>query len=220
MAKILIIEDDKVLSKMIVEWLTSQHHSVEQAYAGGDGLERLRFYKFDLVILDLELPQMSGIEILRQFRLHSGKIPVLILTGKSEFSNKELGFDAGADDYVTKPFHIKELAARVHALLRRSHYGNQEILRFRHIELNTGSAEVKAMGNSVRLLPKELDLLGFFMRHPNEYFTSEVLLERLWPGQDVSLDAIFTCVKRLRQKLDVEGASIITNTRGLGYKLS
>ena len=119
MAKVLIVEDDKQLSALIVDWLTGEKYATEAVYKGTDGLERLKFYKYDVVILDWDLPGLSGVEVCRQFREEGGTTPILMLTGKKEITDKAQGLDSGADDYLTKPFDVIELSARLRALLRR-----------------------------------------------------------------------------------------------------
>lgn len=221
MAKILVVEDDESLSRMVSEWLSGEHHTVECSFDGADASERLRFYEFDLIILDLNLPSMGGIKILREFRATGKTTPVLILTGQDRIEDKEIGLDSGADDYLTKPFNMKELSARVRAILRRpsSYAGNTLVSR--GLELDTGNHSVKVNGNDVALLPKEFQLLEFLMRHPDQVFSADALLNRVWASaSDSSIDALTTCVKRLRKKIDVDGSpSFIKTVHGVGYKL-
>src|SRR5215813_6435551 len=120
MAKILLIEDDIEFSGIIKAWLSNEHHAVEVVHDGTEGRHRIQVFEYDLLILDWQLPGMAGIDICKEFRSQGGMTPVLMLTGKSAISDKETGLDAGADDYLTKPFHMKELSARVRALLRRA----------------------------------------------------------------------------------------------------
>lgn len=223
MAKIFLVEDDPEIVENVRDWLQEcEKHIVETAVNGRDGLEHLRFYNYDLIILDWELPSMSGLEICTEYRKRGGNTPVLFLTGKREVMNKEAGFDAGADDYLTKPFHVRELAARVRALLRRppSVYKGS-VLQCRHMELDPASAGVTSNGVAVKLNAKEYALLEFLMRHPGQLFSAEALLDRVWKSSsDATTEAITTCIKRLRKKLDVEGQpSIITTLHGLGYRL-
>lgn len=210
------------LSRMVRDWLTFEHHLVETADNGRDGLDKLSFYQYDLVILDWELPEMTGIEICREFRSRGGTTPVLMLTGKGTINDKESGYDAGADDYLTKPFHMKELSLRLRALLRRGGASLQsDTLKFRELELEPGSHRVTRHGKDLQLLPKEFALLEFFMRHPNQVFSAEALLSRVWASEtDTTVDAVSTCIKRLRKKVDLEGqTSVIKTVHGVGYKL-
>jgi DNA-binding response OmpR family regulator len=222
MAKIFIIEDDIDVCENVKDWLTCQRHTVEAVQDGREGLEHLRFYNYDLIILDWELPNMSGLQVCNEFRARGGNTPILFLTGKREIEHKEAGFEAGADDYLTKPFNIKELSARVKALLRRpAPIGTGKTLHARHVELDPQSGMVTANGAAVKVNPKEFALLEFLMRHPGQVFSAEALLDRVWASSsDATSEAITTCIKRLRQKLDVNGqSSLITTLHGMGYRL-
>jgi len=221
MAKILLVEDDAGLSRMIRDWLLLDHHQLEMAPDGKDGLEKLRFYKYDLVILDWTLPQMSGIQVLQEMRKLGLDTPVIMLTGRNTIPDKEEGFDAGADDYLTKPFHMKELSARLRALLRRPTALVDEALHFGDLFVDRGTYKVTKGGVEIKLLPTEYALLEFLMRHPNQVFTQEALLDRVWSSQsDATSNALTTCVKRLRKKIDSENQeSLIQTVYGVGYKL-
>ncbi len=221
MAKILLIEDDLEFCNNIKIWLVAESHTLETANNGIEGLERLRFYPFDLAIIDWQLPGLAGIEVCRQFRAAGGKTPVLILTGKDSVVDKVAGLDSGADDYLTKPFHPTELSARLRALLRRPGEVLANVLRFGPLELDPRSARLTSGGREIRLLPKELALMEFFMRHPNQLFSPDTLLDRVWTSEsDVSRDLVKVYINRLRSKIDAPGAqSLIRNVHGLGYIL-
>jgi len=221
MAKILVVEDDESLSRMVSEWLIGEHHTVECSFDGADALEKLQFYDFELIILDLNLPSMGGIKILQAFRASGKQTPVLILTGQDKIEDKEIGLDSGADDYLTKPFHMKELSARVRAVLRRPTNYVGDKLASGALELDPGNHSVKVDGNEISLLPKEFALLEFLMRHPDQVFSADALLNRVWSSaSDSSIDALTTCVKRLRKKIDKDGQpSFIKTVHGVGYKL-
>jgi len=216
-----MVEDDLGLTRMVRDWLATEKHQLESVTDGPEGLERLRFYQFDLVILDVQLPGMDGFEILRQYRSTGASTPVLMLTGKDAVGDVESGLIGGADDYLTKPFHMRELSARIRALLRRSGRFLGNTLKVRNIELDATKYEVTKDGVKVTLLPKEFALLEFMMRHPNEVFSPEALLNRVWPSSsDATVDALTTCIKRLRRKLDADSeVSIIKTVHGRGYKL-
>lgn len=221
MAKILLVEDDRDLSAIISDELKFQKHLVEAVHDGPSGDEQLRFYDFDLVILDWDLPGKPGVEICKEFRSRGGKTPVLMLTGKSSIVEKETGLDAGADDYLTKPFDMKELGARVRALLRRPTGYAPTVLKAGEIELDPSTFKVKRKGEEVRLLPKEFALLEFLMRHKGQVFTAEAILNRVWPSEsDATPESFRTCLKRLRQKIDLPGeTSVIRTVHGLGYQI-
>jgi DNA-binding response OmpR family regulator len=221
LAKILIVEDDVQLAEIIGRWLTNEHHVAELVADGQDALSRLKLYAYELIILDWQLPGMEGIEILTEFRAGGGKTPILMLTGKRTIEDKMQGLDSGADDYLTKPFHGKELTARVRALLRRPVDVTDNILKVGDIELDTQTYKALRGGEDLKLVPKEFALLQFLMRHQGRYFTANKLLSEVWPTEsDSSTDALTTCLKRLRRKLDPEGQeSVIKNVHGMGYAL-
>jgi len=220
-AKVLIVEDDVSLGKMIRDWLVMEHHKVEIVTDGAEAQNMLKVYEYDILILDWELPHVTGIEILKEFRSRGGTTPVLVLTGKGTIDDKETGFDAGADDYLTKPFHGKELTARLRALLRRPEGYVGDLLKFAHLTLDHQNFQVMKAGEEIRLLPKEFALLEFLMRNPNRVFAAEALLNRVWVTEsEATVDALTTCIKRLRKKIDVEGQpSIIRTIHGVGYRL-
>jgi DNA-binding response OmpR family regulator len=221
MAKILLIEDDVDLTIVIQGWLASHSHIVEVVHNGNDGMYSMRVCEYDVIILDWELPEMSGIDILKQYRNEGGKTPVIMLTGKRSIDDKETGLDLGADDYLTKPFHMKELAARVRSLLRRGTNVQTNVLHVGDIMLDTTQHRVTRNGINVQLLPREFALLEFLMRHPGEVFSSDALLQRVWDSEsEATVEAIRTCVKRLRQKLDAnEEDSLIETIARVGYRL-
>ncbi len=219
MAKIFIVEDDKILCASLDEWLRMRNYTVEMVHSGDEAMEYLRSFEYDVIILDWNLPVLSGIEICRQFRADGGSTPILMLTGKDSIQNKEEGFYAGADDYLTKPFHAQELVARVHALMRRPAPYTGSTISIRGIVLDTNMRRVMRDGVEIHLQPMEFMLLEFFMRHPGQVFSSDALMHRCWDSEtEISLNAIYTCIRRLRRKLDVEGKpSLITTTHGIGY---
>jgi len=221
MAKVLVVEDNRELASMINDWLVFEHYQVEFAYTGADGMEKLQHYVYDAIILDWDLPQKTGIEICRDFRATGKMTPILMLTGKSEIDDKEMGLDAGADDYLTKPFHMRELGARLRAVIRRAAGAPSNILKARDIELNPTTFEVTRGGAPIDLLKREFALLEFFMRNPNRVFSAEAILDRVWKSEsDATAEALRTTLGRLRKKIDVSsGESLIKTVHGVGYKL-
>jgi DNA-binding response OmpR family regulator len=221
MTKILLVEDDKQLAERVKEWLTLEHYTVDVANDGADGLQLFKTNEYDLSILDWQLPTMSGLEICQAIRVSHPQALVMFLTGKSEIDDKEKGFDTGADDYLVKPFHLKELSARVRALLRRIDTTQVPILKAHDIELESESFRASKGGKPLNLLPKEFVLLEFFMRHPNQVYNSKALLKSLWPADsDAGEDTVRTHIKNLRRKITGpdEECSIV-NVFGVGYKL-
>ncbi|PZM78061.1 MAG: DNA-binding response regulator [Candidatus Melainabacteria bacterium] len=221
MAKVLIVEDDKQLSALIVDWLTGEKYATEAVYKGTDGLERLKFYKYDVVILDWDLPGLSGVEVCRQFRDDGGTTPILMLTGKKEITDKAEGLDSGADDYLTKPFDVIELSARLRALLRRTNNVTKTVLSAGNLSLDPSSHTVTLCGNEIDLQPKEYSLLEFLLRHPNQPFNAEAIMDRVWTASsDAAPDTVRLHVMRLRNKIDEPGKeSIIRTIHRVGYML-
>jgi len=221
MAKILLVEDEVDLSDLVREWLKSEKHVVELVETGEEAVDRLKFYKYDVVILDWVLPGKSGLSVCQEYRAMGGTTPILFLTAKNMITEKEAGLDAGSDDYLTKPFDIKELSARIRALLRRPQVFSGSVLVAGPLELDTSSRKVLYHGIELQLLPKEFALLEFLMKHQNKVFSSEALIERVWNSEsDASPEVIRTYIKRLRKRLDVEGQpSLLQTVHGVGYKL-
>lgn len=221
MSKILIVEDEDDLALQVRDWLTREHHTVEHIANGSEAVDQLAVSKYDVIILDWLLPGMDGIEVCRKYRSMGGKTPILMLTAKSAIEDKEKGLDSGADDYLSKPFHLKELSARVRALVRRSSTQSSNVLEAGGIVLDPTSRTVMKNGEPVHLERKEFNLLEFLMRNANKTFSAEALLDRVWEsGSMASPDAIRTYIKSLRKKIDCpDKTSLITTVHGVGYKL-
>src|SRR6185369_1703835 len=179
MAKILVVEDDRELSEKLKQWLNWERHVVDVANSGDDGWYMLQQYEYEIVILDWNLPGLTGYEVLKKYRANGGNAPVLMLTGMDQIEDKEQGFDAGADDYVTKPFNTRELSARIRALLRRPSDVYPQALTVGNLSLDSRAIKVTKEGKEIQLQPKEFALLEHLMRHPNKVFSSKSLLETL-----------------------------------------
>lgn len=222
MAKLLLVEDDEVLSAMIVDWLEKERFLVEAICDGNEALSLLKFNQYDAIILDWDLPGMSGLDVCKSFRKSGGRTPIIMLTGKGLISEKTQGFGSGADDYLTKPFDIKELALRVHALLRRPAMVQSNVLKARDLELDPQKHRVTKNGAVIHLLPRDFELLELFMRYPDEVFSPESLLTRAWHSDsDATIDGLRTAIKRIRQKIDDaedESQSMIETIRRVGYR--
>lgn len=220
MAKILVVEDELDLRKKLKDCLRQEKFVVEVAECGEEALGLLEAYRYDVLVLDWMLPGISGIELLRHYRRGGGTSPVLMLTGRASNDDRAKGLDDGADDYLTKPFAPKEFIARVKALLRRpvDYAGNS--LKAADLELDLQAGRLFKQGKEIELLPMEMALLEFFMRHPNSLFSQDAILERVWNAEaNVSREVVRTYVKTLRRKIDRPGEeSIIRTVYGLGYR--
>lgn len=221
MAKILIVEDEADLAELVKNWLVKDHHLVEIADDGLEALIRMETNNYDVVILDLMLPSVNGMEICKRYRKSGGSAGIIMVTAKGHVDDKETGLDSGADDYMTKPFQLKELAARVRAVLRRNHGQAQDVMRFRDLEIDVNEFKVMKGGHEVHLLPKEFRLLEFFLRHPHQVFSAEDILSSVWESDtEALLDTVRGHITRVRKKLDTAGTpSIIATVYGVGYKL-
>ncbi len=221
--KILLVEDDSILAQSLVDLLTQRSYTVEHCADGEEALYWLTNYEFSAVILDWELPSMSGIELLSSYRNSGGRVPVLMLTGRKSTNDKVEGLDCGADDYLAKPFEPQELLARLRALLRRPPDMHLDTLVVGDLELNTSSCTVTRGGVSVNLGRKEYAILELMMRSPGRIFSSEALIERLWAvDTDVTEVSVRSHIARLRTKLDEACANKpvpLKNVYGMGYKL-
>src|SRR5687767_5196794 len=169
-AKILLVEDDMSLSERLAEWLEREHHLVELVADGTDAISFLEGYSYDVIILDWNLPGLSGLEICKHARSRGIATPILFLTGVTDIPDKAAALDTGADDYVTKPCHFQELSARVRALLRRPSVQTSNRLTVGELELDPEEHLVHNSGSSIQLLPKEFALLEFMLRHPGQVF--------------------------------------------------
>ncbi len=223
MAKVLLVEDNMDLAERLASWLRGENYYVDISETGESALENLKFYKYDIVILDWELPgKVQGLDVCKQFRSEGGITPIIMLTGRVNVDDKEHGLDSGSDDYLTKPFEPRELAARMRSLLRRPSTFTGTILTVGSISVQPDLGVVKKGEVPLQLLPLEYKLLEFLMRHQGQPFSPESLLDRVWgSSSDASIDAVRTVVKTLRRKIaDEDGSSILRTVHGVGYKLA
>lgn len=221
MAKVLIIEDDLVFSYLIQHHLVAEHYTVEAVKTGQDGLQRLEQGHCDMAILDWVLPDMMGLDVCKRYRASGGTIPILLLTGKDSSEEKALGLDAGADDYLVKPFDSTEFLARIRALLRRPPAFTGKVLKVRDLELDTTTLRVTRNGEELDLAMKEIAILELLMRHPNQRFSADALLNRVWrTDQSASVETVRTHMKTLRKKIhDTAEDPLIKTTRNQGYRI-
>ncbi len=218
--RILVIEDDPAILKVLQRGLSYEGYAVDIATDGRMGLNLYRENHPDLVILDLMLPGMDGLEVCRRLRA-SGNLPILILTAKDAIQDRVQGLDAGADDYLVKPFDLDELLARIRALLRRTQTERQQTYQFADLTMDTITRQVKRGERLIQLTAKEYDLLELFLRHPRQVLTREVIFDRVW-GYDFGGESnvLEVYIRYLRQKLEAEGEPRLIHTvRGVGYVL-
>lgn len=217
---ILVVDDDAGLRKALRRVLVSQGFEVEVAAGGVEALSRLRACSFDLVVLDVMMPGSDGIEVCERLRAEGEGLPVLMLTARDAVRDRVTGLEAGADDYLVKPFANEELIARVRALLRRAG-GSSETIAFADLELDLLTRDARRGGREIELSPIEFELLEFFLRHPRQVLARDLIYERVW-GYDGSLssNSLDVFVGHLRRKLETDGERRLIHTvRGVGFTL-
>ena len=220
-AHILLVEDEVKLARFVELELGYEGYRVTVAHDGMTGLSAAREQKPDLLILDWMLPGISGLEICRRLRSTGDKVPIILLTAKDEVSDRVAGLDAGADDYVIKPFSVEELLARVRAHLRRTQEPDADVLQFADLSLNRRTREVFRGDKLIELTAKEFDLLEYLLAHPRQVLTRDRILEEVW-GYDFMGDSniIEVYVRYLRLKLEANNPTrLIQTVRGVGYVL-
>ena len=221
-SKLLIVDDDANICDMLKLYFENEGYDVKTANDGMEGLSYFKAYEPDLVLLDIMMPKKDGWQVCREIREISAK-PVIMITAKGEVFDKVLGLELGADDFIVKPFDMKELSARIKAVLRRynaNSRGNDEVVRFENMEISLQKYELKLNGKAIDIPPKELELLYFLASNSNRVFTRDQLLDKVW-GLDYLGDSrtVDVHVKRLREKL--EGVStkwMLKTVWGVGYK--
>ena len=220
--RILLVEDEKQLSEALQQILIKNKYTVDAVYNGDEGLEYALTGVYDVIILDIMLPKLNGIEILKMIRKRKISTPVILLTAKSSVEDKILGLDSGADDYLPKPFSIDELLARLRALTRRSgDFINENVLELSDIRLNLSTYEMEVNDNSITLTQKEFDILKYFMQRPKLVVSKDDLITKLWGfDSDIDYNNIEVYISFLRKKLAyVESNVKITTIRRVGYRL-
>jgi DNA-binding response OmpR family regulator len=218
--RILVVDDEEAILDFVELGLRYEGFEVELARDGQGALAALANRRPDLMLLDLNLPGLDGLDVCRRVR-QASDVPIIMLTARGDVDERVEGLEAGADDYLPKPFKFKELLARVRAVLRRRTAAAERVLRFGTLELNRDTREVFLDGRPIHLTPRELDLLEVFMLHPRQVMTRDVLLDRVW-GTDYLGDGnlIEVHVSALREKLGDQDRRLIRTVRGVGYALS
>jgi len=221
--RILIIEDEENIARVLQLELQFEGYKADMAHTGTDGLLKYREQQWDLILLDVMLPEMSGIDVLKRIRATESQTPVIMLTAKSEVEDKVKGLDLGANDYITKPFDIEELLARIRTALRFSQKGNLQHAQptFGRLSINEQTREVIYYGKELQLTPREYDLLLYLLKHPKQVLAREQILEAVW-GYDYYGDTnvVDVYIRYVRQKLEAANDTpIIQTVRGVGYVL-
>ena len=218
-AHILVVDDDPRITDLLRRVLAYEGYSVALAATGDEALSRTLERPPDLIVLDIMLPGMDGLEVARRLRYAGDTVPILMLTARDAVPNRVEGLEAGADDYLVKPFAPEELLARVKALLRRSQGERSEILRYANVELDTGTRIAHRGAREIELSPTEYELLALFLRRPRQVLTRDIIMDRVW-GLDFegSSNVMEVYVGYLRSKLEAEGEPRLIHTiRGVGY---
>lgn len=219
--RLLLAEDEKALSKALTAILERNHYSVDAVYDGQEALEYLQADNYDCVILDIMMPKVDGMTVLKEIRKNGNGIPVLMLTAKAEVDDKVNGLDAGANDYLTKPFHSKELLARIRAMTRTQTVQMDAQLQFGNVTLHQSTFELTTPSGSFRLANKEYQMLELLMSNPHHLISSERFLEKIWGyDSDAEINVVWVYISYLRKKLTALHADVqIKATRNAGYSL-
>jgi DNA-binding response OmpR family regulator len=216
--RVLVVEDEHKIANSIKQGLEQESYAVDVAYTGEDGYDLATTEEYDVILLDLLLPGMDGVTICKNLRAQNIHTPILMLTAKGQITDKVIGLDSGADDYLTKPFSFEELLARVRALSRRPKQTMGNILKVGDLSLDTSSFEITRAGKTIRLSSREYSLLEYLMRHPNKTLTKDQIIAHVWNyDADVLPNTVEVYVGYLRNKLGKP--DILHTVRGFGYKI-
>ena len=218
--KILLAEDERSLTRAVIKILENNNYTAEAVYNGEDALAYLETGEYDAAILDIMMPKMDGITVLKKLRASGNTTPILILTAKSEVDDKVLGLDSGANDYLTKPFDSKELLARIRAMTRRQHAVDTKI-SFGNITLDRATFELSSPNGSFRLANKEFQMMEILMNNPQSLVSTERFMDKIWGfDSDTELNVVWVYISYLRKKLSALDANIqIRAARNAGYSL-
>src|SRR5262245_38497026 len=219
--RLLVVEDEEKLAQLVKRALVAERFSVDVALDGREGLELATTYDYDLIILDLLLPQLDGGEILRRVRRGNTRVPVLILTAKDAVVDKVAHFEAGADDYLTKPFAMAELVVRVKALLRRGAVKQESVLRVADVELDRLSQQVRRSGKRIELTAKEYGLLEYLMANSDRVLSRNMIIDHVWDQSFTgATNIVDVYVRHLRDKIGDSEQNLIRTVRGSGYVIA
>ena len=219
--RLLLAEDEEDLSKALVAVLKYNNYSVDAVYDGEEALSYIEAGNYDGVILDIMMPKLDGISVLKKVRANGNSIPILLLTAKAEIDDKVEGLDSGADDYLTKPFSMKELLARIRVMTRRQSDTIDSILRYGNISLNRATYILSCGEKEIRLSNKEYQMLEMLLANPGQVISTEQFMEKIWGfDSDTELNVVWVNISYIRKKLASIGASVLIKAiRGLGYSV-
>ncbi|MFA6564905.1 MAG: response regulator transcription factor [Verrucomicrobiia bacterium] len=218
--KVLVVEDEKKIADFICKGLEQQGFTVELSRHGDEAYAQARSQSFDAIVLDIMLPGRDGLSILRSLREQKNTVPVILLTARTEPSERVEGLNLGADDYLAKPFYFQELVARIHAVARRTTGDQLSVLQAGDVMVNLVTRQVTVSGEAVELTPREFTLMEYLLRWPGRVLTRVQILEQVWGYDfDPQTNLVDTNIKRLRRKLDPDGTrDLIETVRGVGYR--
>jgi DNA-binding response OmpR family regulator len=222
--KILVVEDEKQLLDSVIIYLQKEGFICEEALSFSAAADKLAIYDYDIVMIDITLPDGNGLDLLQIMKKEHSDTGILIVSAKNSLDDKLKGLDLGADDYITKPFHLPELNSRINAIIRRRNFRGQTMIIFNEIEIEPAARQAHVNGTTLDLTKKEYDLLLYFITNKNRVLTKEAIAEHLW-GDHLDMadnfDFIYTHIKNLRKKIEKEGgANYLQTVYGLGYKFS
>jgi two-component system, OmpR family, response regulator len=220
--KILVVEDNHATAALIQDTLSLQSHDIQLAHTAGAGLRMVETNSYELIILDLALPDLDGLEVCRQLRAMGVKSSILMLTGRGGVTEKIKGLDVGADDYLTKPFHVEELRARVRVFQRQFLPVLKNVLQLGALRYDLAGPAAYHGDQKLELTPRQLRLFEFLMRHPNQLLSKEKLVSYVWPDDRLPLEnSVVAMIKQLRHKIDRPfGTEYLQTVHGMGYRLS
>jgi DNA-binding response OmpR family regulator len=219
--RILVVEDEASIAHFVRQGLTEAGHAVDLAWDGREGLDYALAADYDVLVLDIMLPKLNGLELVRELRRRGDKTPTLMLTARDTVDDRVQGLDAGADDYLVKPFAFSELLARVRALLRRPPLQTSTVLQVGDLAMDTASREVRRDGRLIELSPREYAILEYLMRHPNQVLTRTQIGEHIWNFDFYNeSNVVDVYIGYLRRKVEQGSEPLIHTVRGVGYRLS
>ena len=220
--KLLITEDEKELAKSIVDFIGTENYIIDTAYNISDAETKINLYKYDCALIDLMLPDGSGLELIKLLKMNQPKCGIIVITAKDSLDDKLTGLDLGADDYITKPFHLAELNSRLNSVIRRRSFDGNNEIKFNELTIDTQKREVKINEKPIELTRREYDILIFLLSNKGKVLTKESIVEHVWGDNSNAFDNfdfVYTHIKNLRKKIiDAGGKDYISSVYGIGYK--